>query len=151
MAGALSSQQIADFKEAFAVFDKDGDGQITTKEIGEVMKSLGLEPSESELQDILNEVDVDSSGSIDFDEFLVLMARKADASDPEQDLREAFKVFDRDNTGTISRDELRDVMRSIGEDFTEAEIDDMMQLADKDGNNTIDYQEFVEIMGMGPK
>lgn len=52
------------------------------------------------------------------------------------------KVFDRDNTGTISRDELRDVMRSIGEDFTEAEIDDMMQLADKDGNNTIDCKFF---------
>lgn len=52
------------------------------------------------------------------------------------------KVFDRDNTGTISRDELRDVMRSIGEDFTEAEIDDMMQLADKDGNNTIDCEFF---------
>merc|ERR1712098_444621 len=62
-------------------FDKDGDGQITVKELGTVMQSLGLNPSESELQDMLNEVDADNSGAIDFNEFLVMMARKGTGSD----------------------------------------------------------------------
>ncbi|KAF4120171.1 calmodulin [Geosmithia morbida] len=137
---ALTEQQIAELKEAFALFDKDGDGEITVKELGTVMKSLGLEPSESELQDMLNEVDADGS------EFLVMMARKGAGGDPEKELREAFRVFDRDGTGTISRDELRAVMKSLGEDLTEAEIDEMLNLADKDGNGSIDYAEFAEIM-----
>jgi len=146
MAHDLTEQQIAEFKEAFSLFDKDGDGQITVKELGTVMQSLGLNPSESELQDMLNEVDADNSGAIDFNEFLVMMARKGTGSDPEKELREAFKVFDRDGTGTISKDELRHVMKSLGENLTEEEIDEMLKMADKDGDGTIDYNEFAEIM-----
>ena len=69
-----------------------------------------------------------------------MMARKGSGSDPEKELREAFKVFDRDGTGTISRDELKDVMKSLGEDLTEDEIDEMLKLADKDGDGTIDCE-----------
>ena len=67
--------QIAEFKEAFSLFDKDGDGTITTKEIGTVMRSLGQNPTEAELQDMINEVDADGNGTIDFPEFLTMMAR----------------------------------------------------------------------------
>ena len=55
----LSEEQIAEFKEAFSLFDKDGDGNITTKELGTVMRSLGQNPTEAELQDMINEVDAD--------------------------------------------------------------------------------------------
>ncbi|XP_077864778.1 uncharacterized protein LOC144350470 [Saccoglossus kowalevskii] len=55
----LSEEQIADFKDAFTLFDKNGDGCITTKELGTVMRSLGQNPTETELQDIINEVDAD--------------------------------------------------------------------------------------------
>ena len=58
-ADQLTEEQIADFKEAFSLFDKDGDGSITTKELGTVMRSLGQNPTEAELQDIINEVDAD--------------------------------------------------------------------------------------------
>ena len=75
MAADLTDEQIAEFKEAFALFDKDGDGTITTKELGTVMRSLGQNPTEAELQDMINEVDADGNGTIDFPEFLNLMAR----------------------------------------------------------------------------
>lgn len=69
-----------------------------------------------------------------------MMARKGTGGDPEKELREAFKVFDRDGTGTISRDELKAVMKSLGENLTEDEIDEMLKLADKDGDGTIDCE-----------
>lgn len=53
-----------EFKEAFSLFDKDGDGTITTKELGTVMRSLGQNPTEGELQDMVNEVDADGNNNI---------------------------------------------------------------------------------------
>nr|5COC_A Chain A, Immunoglobulin G-binding protein A,Calmodulin [synthetic construct] len=75
-AQAAAEECIAEFKEAFSLFDKDGDGTITTKELGTVMRSLGQNPTEAELQDMINEVDADGNGTIDFPEFLTMMARK---------------------------------------------------------------------------
>ena len=75
-ADQLTEEQIAEFKEAFSLFDKDGDGTITTKELGTVMRSLGQNPTEAELQDMINTFDDDGTGLIEFTEFLCLMATK---------------------------------------------------------------------------
>nr|XP_010939940.1 calmodulin isoform X1 [Elaeis guineensis] len=76
MAQHLTDEQIAKFKEVFSLFDKDGDGLITAKELDTVMRSLGQNPTEAELVDMINEVDADQNGAIDFHEFLNLMACK---------------------------------------------------------------------------
>lgn len=65
-ADQLTEEQIAEFKEAFSLFDKDGDGTITTKELGTVMRSLGQNPTEAELQDMINEVDADGELQSDY-------------------------------------------------------------------------------------
>ena len=78
------------------------------------MRSLGQNPTEAELQDMINEVDADGNGTIDFPEFLTMMARKMRDTDSEEEIKEAFKVFDRDNNGFISAAELKHVMISIG-------------------------------------
>ena len=129
MADQLTEEQIAEFKEAFSLFDKDGDGTITTKELGTVMRSLGQNPTEAELQDMINEVDADGNGTIDFPEFLSLMARKMKDTDTEEELIEAFKVFDRDGNGFISAAELRHVMTNLGEKLTDEEVDEMIREA----------------------
>jgi len=146
MADELTEEQIAEFKEAFSLFDKDADGTITTKELGTVMRSLGQNPTEAELEDMINEVDVDQNGTIDFMEFLNLMAKKMKESDTEEELIEAFKVFDRDGNGYISAAELRHVMCNLGEKLTDEEVDDMIREADVDGDGEINYQEFVKMM-----
>jgi len=146
MASNLSEEQIAEFKEAFSLFDKDGDGMITTRELGTVMRSLGQNPTEAELADMINEVDTDGSGTIDFPEFLNMMARKMKDSDNEDEIREAFKVFDKDGNGYISAAELRHVMTNLGEKLTDEEVDEMIQEADIDGDGQINYDEFVKMM-----
>merc|ERR1739840_77486 len=88
MADSLTEEQIAEFKEAFSLFDKDGDGTITTKELGTVMRSLGQNPKEEELTDMINEIDEDGNGTVDFEEFLVMMAKKMNVADSEEELRE---------------------------------------------------------------
>ncbi|XP_030854434.1 calmodulin-alpha [Strongylocentrotus purpuratus] len=155
MADQLTEEQIAEFKEAFSLFDKDGDGTITTKELGTVMRSLGQNPTEAELQDMINEVDADGkllsqsgrcNGTIDSPEFLAMMAKKMKDTDSEEDIREAFRVFDKDGNGYISAAELRHVMTNIGENLTIEEVDEMIREADVDGDGQVDYEEFVTMM-----
>ena len=135
-----------EFKEAFSLFDKDGDGTITTKELGTVMRSLGQNPTEAELQDMINEVDADGNGTIDFPEFLTMMARKMKDTDSEEEIREAFRVFDKDGNGFISAAELRHVMTNLGEKLTDEEVDEMIREADIDGDGQVNYEEFVTMM-----
>ncbi|VDN83170.1 unnamed protein product [Brugia pahangi] len=129
-----------EFKEAFSLFDKDGDGTITTKELGTVMRSLGQNPTEAELQDMINEVDADGNGTIDFPEFLTMMARKMKDTDSEEEIREAFRVFDKDGNGFISAAELRHVMTNLGEKLTDEEVDEMIREADIDGDGQVNYE-----------
>jgi len=142
----LTEEEIAVYKDVFSIFDKDGDGTICAAELGSIMRSLGQQPSDTELEDMINEMDTDSNGTIDFQEFQAMMTRNSKPTDTQEELKQAFKVFDRDNSGTISADELRQVLKSLGDDFTDKEIDEMMKQADLDGNGSIDYDEFVRLM-----
>jgi len=90
--------------------------------------------------------DADGNGTIDFPEFLSLMARKMKDTDTEEELIEAFKVFDRDGNGFISAAELRHVMTNLGEKLTDEEVDEMIREADVDGDGQINYEEFVKMM-----
>jgi len=110
------------------------------------MRSLGQNPTEAELQDMINEVDADGNGTIDFPEFLNLMARKMKDADSEEELKEAFRVFDKDQNGFISAAELRHVMTNLGEKLTDEEVDEMIREADVDGDGQINYDEFVKVM-----
>ncbi|KAI8072601.1 calmodulin [Gongronella butleri] len=146
MSDQLDQDQITELREAFDLFDRDHNGYIDTKELGAVMKSLQMNPSEAELQDMINEADADGNGTMDFNEFLTLMAKKQRDTDAAQELLQAFKVFDKDGNNYISRDELRQVMDSVGERLSQAQLDEMIQEADIDGDGRINYEEFVKMM-----
>ena len=90
----LTSEQIGKFQDAFTKHDTTGEGSVDTDQLRQVLRHIGQNPSEAELQDMVNEVDKDGTGSIDFPEFLTMMSLKINEENAEEDLREAFKVFD---------------------------------------------------------
>ncbi|KAI8222067.1 hypothetical protein K4K54_007194 [Colletotrichum sp. SAR 10_86] len=144
----LTEEQVKDYKAVFS--DRDNTGGIDAEEFRIAMKSLGLNPSIEEVKELMREVDPKGKGDISLDEFLDLMseapATSSKAADPNRELTAAFKVFDKDNSGSVSPSELRQVLLSLGQRATDEEIEEMIRHADLDGNGSIDYQEFVQLM-----
>ncbi|XP_076449597.1 neo-calmodulin-like isoform X1 [Babylonia areolata] len=146
-----SQSQIRELREAFRLFDKDGDGSISTDELGTVMRNLGQFPSLDELNTMLKEIDIDGDGTFSFEEFVQVMANmgglnEQSEEDEEEELRQAFRVFDKSGCGYITPSDLRAVLQNIGEDLTEEEIDEMIAEVDIDGDGRIDFEEFIACM-----
>ncbi|XP_026447226.1 calmodulin-like isoform X1 [Papaver somniferum] len=100
MAEQFTEDQISEYKEAFTLFDEDGDGYIIAKELSTAMRSMGKNPTEAEIQDMINEVDADKNEAINFTEFLDLMARKIkdaikDAQSDEEEPNDVYKFLKR--------------------------------------------------------
>ncbi len=142
----LSQAKVDEFKEAFKLFDKDGDGTIDTKELGPLLRSLGQNPAEDEIAEMIDEVDVDGSGAIDFVEFLHLMLRRQREGLSYDEIREVFRVFDKDGNGYVSATELRHVMSKLGVHFTDDELLEMITEADVDGDGQVNFAEFHNMM-----
>lgn len=75
-----------------------------------------------------------------------MMANKVKDEDSEEEIRETFRVFDKDGNGFVSPAELRHVLGNIGEKLSDEEIDEMILEADVDGDGAINYEEFVAMM-----
>ena len=139
-------EQIAEFKEAFALFDKDGDGTITKNELRTVMQSLGQDPTDQDLDDMISEIDQDGNGEIDFDEFLVLMAMNTQDLTEDAIISKGFSVFDVDDDGFISIDDLRTMMMSLGEEVDEQQLFEMVSEVDESGTGRISLSNFKEFI-----
>uniref|UniRef100_A0AAF5DQZ8 EF-hand domain-containing protein n=1 Tax=Strongyloides stercoralis TaxID=6248 RepID=A0AAF5DQZ8_STRER len=141
----FSLEELQEFAQAFKMFDKDGNGTMNIKELGIAMRTLGLNPTEEELLNMVNEYDVDGNGKIDFGEFCKMMKEMNKETDQEL-IRLAFKVFDKDGNGYITAQEFKHFMTTMGEKFTEEEVDEIIKEVDKDGDEQIDYEEFVQMI-----
>ena len=142
----LTDQQVIEFREAFQAFDKDGNGSITTKELGTVMRSLGQNLSEAEIKEMIDIVDEDKNGTIDFQEFLNLMARKMKIAGKEEELIDAFNILDKDGSGKISKYELRYIIMSIEPKIKGEEIEDIIKLIGIDEEGNIDLKDFIDML-----
>eukprot|EP00697_Spironema_sp_BW2_P016905 gnl/Spiro4/8413_TR4415_c0_g1_i1.p2 gnl/Spiro4/8413_TR4415_c0_g1~~gnl/Spiro4/8413_TR4415_c0_g1_i1.p2 ORF type:complete len:173 (-),score=51.72 gnl/Spiro4/8413_TR4415_c0_g1_i1:116-592(-) len=150
----ISPDQLQELREAFSLFDKEGDGSITTNHLPAVMRSLGQLVNVDKMQKLIMEMDPDGNGSVDFSEFVTMMAPRLPAADDDEPkkkkqenrLTKAFKRFDTDDKGVISAAELREMMTSLGEKLTEEEADEMLRDADVDGDGQIDYAAFVQLL-----
>merc|ERR1711865_296585 len=132
--------------EAFRMFDKDGSGRIDNSEFRGVCRELGIVPTDSELQMMIEELDADNSGDIDMQEFANAISSKM--VDPESDdhIRMAFAMFDSDGSGSLSHDEMYDVMLNLGENMAADKIDKLIKLADTDNDGEVNVKEFMAMV-----
>ncbi|CAM9830356.1 unnamed protein product [Chrysoparadoxa australica] len=142
----LTEEEIADYREAFRNFDKDGNGEIDLHELGVVMRSLGYSPTDKQLKEMLAGVDEDGNGVINFDEFVAMMRKCGVETDFEKEIKQAFAFFDKDGNGHISPQELSEIMRGLGANLSDSEIDLLVKEADADGDGEIDVTEFLQVM-----
>jgi len=159
MSVEITDQQREEFRAAFEIFVEDSeDGTISTKELGKVLRMLGQNPSEQELQEMVDEVDEDGSGTIDFDEFTQMMGKQlaAEALEqiperPEKELAEAFRIFDVNADGYLDFEEIKRVLDMCSEKFEEWEIKQFIQEGDKNDDGKMDYEEWIDIMKHTPQ
>jgi len=151
--GAYTDSLAPDTKEmlttVFRKFDAHGNGSVSGAELGNLMRSVGMFPTDDEVEDLLQHMDTDGEGGIELDEFLAHMADQIELRkkvDPEHDFKEAFQVFDKDGNGHVDSDELRRVLVECGRmKLTEEEADEFIGLVDADGDGMLDYSEFVQL------
>ena len=168
----LPAQVVRELTESFEYFDRDGDGRISQDELGAVMRALGQRVSDAELARLIRDVDANGDGAIDLYEFIELNTRPitgaADQSSSESDseyssgsessgsdsagddedaLRAAFGVFDADDDGFISAEELHRVLVAFGDNGVSVdECCRMIQSVDQDGDLKVNFREFQALM-----
>lgn len=142
---SIPDEKVYELQEAFVLFDKNQDGMITKEELGAVLRALGQRPTMSEVQALIHSVDLDQSGTIDFEEFVKIFSAKL-SIDPEKELHEVFCIFDENGDGFISSDELYSILQKLGEHITKTEAQKMISEADLNKDGKVDYREFKAIL-----
>ncbi|KAK8789382.1 hypothetical protein WA538_001159 [Blastocystis sp. DL] len=142
----LTEEQKKEYTQAFEVFDKNKDGMISRQELKTIMRSLGQNPTEDDIEEMLLNVDRDKDGQISYDEFMKIISQQIKASEDVDEMAEAFAVFDVDKDGYITKSELHQVMNRLGENLTDEQLDAMIKEADTDGDGKINIAEFRLLM-----
>mmetsp|Transcript_44065 Transcript_44065/g.138464 ORF Transcript_44065/g.138464 Transcript_44065/m.138464 type:complete len:156 (-) Transcript_44065:2202-2669(-) len=136
-------EEIAELRDLFLMYDHNGDGSIQTSELGQVLTRMGQPLSVREVQSMINEIDQDGNGSMEFPEFLTMMIRKEVGFDIEDSIKKAFKSLDTENTGKIPMSQLEEIMKGQGEDISDEQLREIMEKTGSLGASEVDYNFFI--------
>uniref|UniRef100_A0A914VF43 EF-hand domain-containing protein n=1 Tax=Plectus sambesii TaxID=2011161 RepID=A0A914VF43_9BILA len=146
----LTAEQIEQFRKYFNMFDKEKKGYIHAAQVGQILRTMGQAFEERDLKKLIKQFDSDGSGEIEFEEFAAMVANfvndDEDKAALEDELREAFRLYDKEGNGYINVSDLRDILRALDENVSEDELDEMITEIDSDGSGTVDFDEFMEMM-----
>ncbi|CAH8627294.1 unnamed protein product [Schistosoma rodhaini] len=142
----IQEDQVKVAKDVFKRFDKRGQEKISTTDLGPAFRALNLTVKPDTLKEWADQVDDDATGFIDFNGFLICYGKKLQEDQDERDLRDAFRVLDKNKRGEIDVEDLRWILKGLGDDLTEEEIDDMIRDTDTDGSGFVDFDEFYKLM-----
>lgn len=143
----FNQSQIQEFKEAFNMIDQDRNGFITKEDLNGMFSSMGKDPPEQYLEDMIKE----ATGDINFTMFLTLFGEKLHGTDPEDVIKNAFKCFDPEGVNLIPGEELKRLLVTMGERFTKEEVEEMFNEQECDDAGMFDYVEFTRLIKHGPK
>merc|ERR1712002_323496 len=142
-------EQLETLRKAFNSFDTQQEGFITAETVGVILRMMGVKITEKQLAEVIAETDEDGSGQLEFEEFAELSAKfliEEDEEELKQELREAFRIYDRDGQGFITTDVLKEILRELDNKLTEEDLDGIIEEVDEDGSGTLDFDEFMEMM-----
>mmetsp|Transcript_10624 Transcript_10624/g.21260 ORF Transcript_10624/g.21260 Transcript_10624/m.21260 type:complete len:174 (-) Transcript_10624:46-567(-) len=154
MAEYLSEDEIAQIQEVFAVFDKKGDKVMPASDLTTLFQALHCNVSNAEITEYLQVLDSNGEGSVQYNDLLPVLARRMRTMEKTDQLLAAFRVFDKQNRGTISPEELRHILSHFGEAMDSTEIDEYLMEADlkagdirnNERTGLINYVAFVGVM-----
>ncbi|KAF7825531.1 calcium-dependent protein kinase 13 [Senna tora] len=148
IADFLSTEEVEDIKEMFKKMDSDNDGIVSVEDLKAGFQNFGSQLAESEVQMLIETVNTNGKGTLDYGEFIaVYLHLKRMAND--EHLRKAFSYFDKDGNGYIEPDELRNALTEDGADDCTDVANDIFQEVDTDKDGRISYDEFVAMMKTG--
>ena len=141
----IPEEKIAEYKEAFDMFDKNKKGTISATDITKIMKNFGYPISRKEVEGMIAEIDTSGDGELDFEEFVTLMQKSIQYIDEtDEDLvLKAFKSFDKDHDGKITNYEFKYILTQMGDKFSQEEFDTLFKECNLDINGVLDYQDFI--------
>ncbi|CAG8461664.1 15132_t:CDS:2 [Funneliformis caledonium] len=142
----LSEEQRVEIKEVFDLFDNDKKGALCYQELKTAMKALGFDEKKPELLKIIRQYDKSDEGLISYEDFFKFMAERIVNRSPMEEVHRAFQLFDDDNTGKISLQNLKRVAKELGENLDEDELQAMIDEFDLDDDGEISMKEFIKIM-----
>ncbi|KAH8283919.1 hypothetical protein KR054_005102 [Drosophila jambulina] len=140
----LSGERLADYKLRFEQLKRNERGVITINELGTMVRSMGENPTDRELEEILRASDLDGNGEIDFKEYCFVMAQFE--NDEEREMCSIFKMFDRDGDGYISEKDLLELLDNTDYRSERKAVRRLIGSVDGDGDGQISYDEFVALM-----
>ena len=144
----LEKDQILVLKKCFDGF-ADEEGAIPVDQVGSILSMMGMKVKPSALREIIEDIDEDGSGLLEFAEFCQLAAKFLVEEDEEalkKELKEAFRIYDKEQLGYISIETLKEILRELDNKLTEDDLDSIIEEVDQDGSGTLDFDEFMEMM-----
>lgn len=152
---SLEVDEIKVLKLCFNLFDVKQQEYLGAEELDDVMRAMGFRPSPEELQALLEEIDEDGSGQIEFGEFAVLCAKflvgEPDEETMRTELKEAFRIYDKEGEGVIKMTQIRELISELDPKLSSEDLDGIIEEIDEDGSGTMDFDEFVAMMMADPE
>mmetsp|Transcript_28653 Transcript_28653/g.80688 ORF Transcript_28653/g.80688 Transcript_28653/m.80688 type:complete len:371 (-) Transcript_28653:230-1342(-) len=143
----IDSNKIQLLKRHFDIFDEDKSGLINHSELADFMRSIGHNPVEARLKELIAQFDTDNNGDLSFGEFVQLWySYLAEAEAEKLMIKKAFEFFDADESNSIDRAEFTEAMTTLGDPLTKEECMTFFNLVDKDQDGEIDFTEFLEFV-----